>query len=372
MLMGNRGKFAGMIVGVSFAALLIAQQASVFCGIMWMTTSAIRDVEDATIWVMNPNVEYIDEIKPLKETDLLRVRGVPGVAWAVKLFKGMSRARLDDGAYQQIFLMGIDDASLIGAPREMILGSLDELRRPDAVIIDESGYRQIWPDGPFELGRSFEMNDRRAVIVGICRVGKTFQYLPVVYTRYSEATAFVPIERKILSFVLAEPAPGVDARTVCQRIMEQTGLKAMSKRDFSWKTITFYIQETAIPINFAITALLGFIVGTAITGQTFYMFTIENLRQFGTLKAMGSSNGRIVEMVLFQALIVGSIGFGIGIGLAAAFGEVANVTSRLAFLLPWQVLAGTGMAVLAIILMSSIISIRRVLVLEPAVVFQGA
>jgi putative ABC transport system permease protein len=113
-------------------------------------------------------------------------------------------------------------------------------------------------------------------------------------------------------------------------------------------------------------------VGTAITGQTFYMFTIENLRQFGTLKAMGSSNGRIVEMVLFQALIVGSIGFGIGIGLAAAFGEVANVTSRLAFLLPWQVLAGTGMAVLAIILMSSIISIRRVLVLEPAVVFQGA
>jgi putative ABC transport system permease protein len=239
MLMGNRGKFAGMIVGVSFAALLIAQQASVFCGIMWMTTSAIRDVEDATIWVMNPNVEYIDEIKPLKETDLLRVRGVPGVAWAVKLFKGMSRARLDDGAYQQIFLMGIDDASLIGAPREMILGSLDELRRPDAVIIDESGYRQIWPDGPFELGRSFEMNDRRAVIVGICRVGKTFQYLPVVYTRYSEATAFVPIERKILSFVLAEPAPGVDARTVCQRIMEQTGLMAMSKRDFSWKTITF-------------------------------------------------------------------------------------------------------------------------------------
>jgi putative ABC transport system permease protein len=371
MLMGNRGKFVGMIVGVSFAALLIGQQASVFCGIMWLTTTQIREVKDASIWVMNPNVEYIDDTKPLKETDLLRIRGVPGVAWAVKLYKGMSRARLENGSYQQVILLGIDDASLIGAPRDMMMGSLDELRRPDAVIMDDRGYRQIWPDGPMTLGREFEMNDRRAVVAGICRVDKTFQRFPVIYTRYSEATAFVPIERKVLTFVLAQPAPGVDAHEVCRRIAAQTGMKAMTKRDFAWKTVTFYIQETGIPINFAITVLIGFLVGTAITGQTFYMFTIENLRQFGTLKAMGTRNSRIVLMVLFQAVLVGLLGFGIGMGMSAAFGDIASASTRLAFLLPWQVMAGTGVAVLAIILLSSVISVRRVLVLEPATVFQG-
>ena len=110
----------------------------------------------------------------------------------------------------------------------------------------------------------------------------------------------------------------------------------------------------------------------AITGQTFYMFTIENLRQFGTLKAMGASNRRIVGMVFFQAMLVGVIGYGIGIGMASFFGEIAARNSRLAFLLPWQVLAGTGATVLLIILVSSIFSVRRVLVLEPAAVFQGA
>ncbi len=117
--------------------------------------------------------------------------------------------------------------------------------------------------------------------------------------------------------------------------------------------------------------LLGFLVGTAIAGQTFYMFTIDNLRQFGALKAMGMSNLRIVGMILLQAMVVGAVGYSIGVGLAALFGELNKNSDQLAFLMPWQVLIGTGGAVLCIVILASLISIRRVLVLEPAIVFRS-
>jgi len=136
MLTGNRGKFFGIILGVSFAALLIAQQASIFCGLMLLTTSQIRDIGGAEIWVMDANVQFIDDIKPMSEVELYRVRGVKGVEWAVRLYKGLSRARLEDGNFQQIILLGLDDASMVGAPGEMLLGSIADLRRPDAIVID--------------------------------------------------------------------------------------------------------------------------------------------------------------------------------------------------------------------------------------------
>lgn len=167
MLVGNRGKYVGMGLGITFAALLIGQQSGVFCGIMWLTTSQIRDVQDADIWVMDGNVEYADDIKPVREADLYRVRGVPGVAWAVRLYKGVARARLQDGNYQQMILLGLDDDTLVGGPRRMVLGSLDDLRRPDAIIVDDAGYRQIWPGQPLETGRVLEMNDCRAGVVHV-------------------------------------------------------------------------------------------------------------------------------------------------------------------------------------------------------------
>jgi putative ABC transport system permease protein len=371
MLTGNRGKYVGIILGITFASLLIAQQSSIFCGLMRLTISQIKDLEGADIWVMDPNVQFIDDIKPLSENDLYRVRGVPGVQWAVRLYKGITRARMADGNFQQIILLGLDDATMVGAPSEIIIGSLADLRRPDALIMDEAGYHQLWPNEPFELGKTFEMNDRRAVLVGVCKARRTFQTFPIVYTRYSQAIGFVPRERKVLSFVLANPEPGLNSHEVCDRITAQTGLQALSRDDFSWKTIWYFMQKTGIPINFGITVVLGFIVGTAIAGQTFYLFTLENLKQFGALKAMGAGNARLMVMILFQAVVVAGIGYGLGVGGAAIFGHATRNANKLAFFMPWEVLVGTGAAVLVIAALSCLLSMRRVFVLEPAVVFQG-
>jgi putative ABC transport system permease protein len=371
MLVGNRVKYLGIVFGVVFAALLIAQQSSIFCGLMSLTVSQIRDVQGPQIWVMDANVQFVDDIKPLADTELFRVKGVAGVEWAVRFYKGIARARLEEGTYEQMILLGLDDATLVGAPQGIFMGSIADLRQPDAVIIDEAGYKRIWPGDPYRLGRVLEMNDRRAVIVGITKASRTFQSFPILYTRYSQAVRFAPPERKVLSFVLANPQPGLDARAVCRRIEAQTGLQALTRDDFLWKTIRYYLAKTGIPVNFGVTVLLGFLVGTAIAGQTFYLFTVENIRQFGALKAMGTSNRTILLMVLSQALNVGLVGYGVGVGLAAGFGWWSGTTTRLSFFMPWQVLALTAAAVFFIVLAASVLSIRKVLVVDPAIVFRG-
>jgi putative ABC transport system permease protein len=371
MLTGDRSKYFGIIFGVTFASLLIAQQGAIFCGLMLRTSSQIFDLSGADIWVMDPGMQFVDDIKPLSDNELYRVRGVPGVEWAVRLYKGIARSRFSDGKFQQFILLGLDDATMVGAPREMVVGTLADLRKPDAVIMDEGGYKYLWPNQPIQLGRTFEMNDRRAVLVGLCKASPTFQTFPVVYTRYSQATTFVPHERKLMSFVLAEPKEGIAATEVCRRITEQTGLKAETQQQFIWTTMWYYMIRTGIPINFGITIFLGFIVGTAIAGQTFYLFVIENLRQFGSLKAMGVTNTRIIGMILLQSLVVSVLGYSLGVGMAALFGELNKHNTTLAFFMPWQILAITGGAVVLIGIFSSLLSVRRVMVLEPAIVFRG-
>jgi putative ABC transport system permease protein len=378
MLVGDKAKYLGIVFGVSFAALLMAQQSSIFCGLMRNTTSQIRDIQGGDIWVMDQNVQFVDDTKPLSENALYRVRGVDGVKWAVRLYKGLARARLQDGNFQQVILIGVDDATLVGAPsveqNKLLAGKLEDLRRPDAVIIDEFGWRYLWGKEPFTPGKTIEMNDKRAVIVGLAKCNPTFQTFPILYCTYSQAVQYVPQERKTLTFILAKADDGLTPEEVCGRIEKQTNdLRALTNEQFSWTTIGYYLKRTGIPINFGITVFLGFIVGCAIAGQMFYLFTIENLKQFGSLKAMGVTNFRLMRMIMLQALVVGTIGYGIGVGGAALFGVVFErlvTTSPPTFYFPWQILVITGIAVFLIITVAAFASMRRVLFLEAGIVFR--
>src|SRR5262249_9520379 len=179
--------------------------------------------------------------------------------------------------------------------------------------IDEAGYHYLFPGQPHRLGQVVEMTDKRAEIVGICEVGQPFQSQPIFYTKYARALEYSPPERRLLSYLVVEPEPGGSPKELCDRITYETGLAARRPEEFKWMTIDFYLKNTGIPFNFGITVTIGFIVGVAIAGQTFYLFTIENLKQFGALKAMGTSNRRIVGMILVQAILVGLIGYGLGV-----------------------------------------------------------
>jgi putative ABC transport system permease protein len=293
---------------------------------------------------------------------------------------------------------------MVGPPPNgrMLVGDIEDLRRPDSVIVDRVGLRKLFPgchlDEPFAKGETdeeyierlrrfvaaapeLEMNDRRAIIVGVCEATRTFQSNPVAYTLYSRAKSYVPNERKVLSFILVqtgddETGRKIPAAEVGARIREQTGLGASTSESFFYKTIRYYLIYTGIPINFGITVFLGFLVGTAIAGQTFYNFTIENIKQFGALKAMGASNTRIVIMILLQAAIVGFLGYGIGVGLSTLFGLKAATgwrgqPSELAYFMPWQLLPVTACAIVLICVLASLLSVQRVIRLEPAIVFRS-
>ncbi len=379
MLMGDKGKYMGIIMGLTFASLIMTQQPAIFLGLMSRSYSFISDVGLPDIWVMDSKVQFVDDIKPLQDTELYRVRGISGVEWATPMYKGLLKARLTDGTFQTCIVVGLDDATLIGGPPVMLEGKIADLRRSDSVIVDIDGAREKLgkpspiPGGkptPLKIGDTLELNDRRAIVVGIAKVTRTFQSQPVIYTTYSRAKSYAPKERKLLSFVLVKAKKGEDIAALSHRIKEATGLAAYTQAEFKELTYQYFMHNTGIPINFGISVLLGFIVGAAIAGQTFYNFTLENLRQFGVLKAMGTSNLTLLRMILLQAVLVGSIGYGLGVGLTALFGYAMRHTI-LAFKFPWQLLLFSGTGVSLICIFAALISILKVIRLEPAIVFKG-
>jgi putative ABC transport system permease protein len=372
MLTGDRAKYFGLVFATAFCTFLLENQTSIFANIMKRTASQILDVTDAEVWVMDPKTEYWEQTKALKDTDLTRVRGVPGVRWAVRLFKGSPVARTLDGKFAVSFLIGLDDATLAGAPQKMMLGSWQRLREPNSVVIDRAGYVLLFPGQPLSLGRILEMNDHRVTIVGISDAAAPFASLPVMHTRYSEAVNFLGRERTQLSFIIARPQPGITPNELTSRIQARTGLRARTTQEFMWDCINYYLHNTGIPVNFGITIAVALIVGAVVAGQTFYLFTIENLKQFGALKAIGVTNPRLIGMILLQAFAAGALGFALGTGMAATFFEITlqQLATR-GIVLMWECVALTGACIFFVVIVASILSIRRVLVLEPAAVFRG-
>src|SRR5262249_11745748 len=186
MLTGDRAKYFGLVFAIAFCTFLLENQTTIFASIMKRTASQILDVTDAEVWVMDPQTEYWEQTKALKDTDLTRVRGVAGVQWAVRLFKGSPVARTLDGKFAVSTLIGLDDATLAGAPRKMLLGSWERLNEPDSVVVDKAGYILLFPGQPLELGRTLGMNDHRVTIVGISDASAPFLSLPVMHARYRE------------------------------------------------------------------------------------------------------------------------------------------------------------------------------------------
>jgi putative ABC transport system permease protein len=254
-----------------------------------------------------------------------------------------------------------------------VMGSILDLRRPDAIAVDRVGYMQLWPGEPLQLGKTLDLNDRRAVVTVITDAAPAFSAQVILHTRYSQAVSFVPTGRNQLSFILAKAAADLDPAGVARAIAARTGLNAYTAEEFSWRTIRYYLKNTGIPISFATTILLGIVVGSAIVGLTFNMFVTDNLPQYAMLKVIGVTGTRLIGLVLLQAAIVGLIGYAIGIGLAALFFEYASTpTSALrGFNLPWWIASGVAATVALLIVLSTLSSLGRVLFAQPAMVFWG-
>ena len=370
MLFRDRAKYIMLIVGLTFCSLLMTQQSSVFCGIMLWTTATVRTI-DAKVWVFDAKVEQVNEVIPLREIEVTRVRSVPGVEWAVPLYLGIEQARLGDGSFQNVQLTGLDTATFVGRPMEILKGRIEDLRLPDAVIIDQVGVEKYRKKGiKIDIGTSFEINDKRAEVVAICHENRSFLAQPYVFTTYDRALQYAKPQRKMLSCVLVEPKPGVSAKELAARISGVPGLRAFARDDLFWTTIWWYVKNTGIPISFGTVVIMGMIVGIAIAGQTFYLFIYDNLRYLAALKAMGARMPILTAMVFLQSFSVGFVGFGIGAGLTALFGIKVLKLETPPFFMPWQVPVAVAGIIMLICCFSALVGLRQIAKLEPAVVFK--
>lgn len=369
MLFGDRAKYIMLIGGLTFSALLMTQQSSVFCGIMRWTTATLRNVP-AKVWIVDPKVEQINEIKALRDTDLERVRSVQGVQWAVPLFAGILQVRLADGSFKTIQMIGLDSSTLFGAPK-LTKGHIEDILRTNSIIVDQVAVERFRNQGrPIDVGDVLDINDQEARIVGLAQTERSFVGAPYAYTTYERAVQYAPKTRKMLSFVVAEPAPGWTPERLAREIERNTGLKAYTQDEFFWSTVFWYIRNTGIPISFGTTVMLGVIVGAAIAGQTFFSFVLENVRNLGALKAMGVGNLTMARMLILQAFTVGFIGYGLGVGLTSIFGNAVLKKGQPPFFLPPQVLGGSFVVIVLICSFAAGLGILKMSRVEPAMVFR--
>lgn len=373
MLIGDRTKYLALVMGVAFATILISQQGGIFVGLLSRAASVIRDAREVDLWVMDPAVETVDATYPMRDTALSRVRGVEGVAWAVPFYKANVQIRTREGKLSSGLLLGVDDASLVGVPDEFVLGSPENLRQPDAIALNPFGYHLLFPGQPLQLGGELELNDRRAVIRGIVDASPVFSGNAIIYARYDQAIGYTNTGRNQLSFVIGKAAEGTDPETVALRIQDRTGLRARSSDQFAGDSILYIIRNTGIPISFGTVVLLGVIIGIAIVGLIFNQFILENLKQYAALKAIGVRSTTLVRMTLLQGFFVGAIGYGIGLGVISWFFHVMpdKVPTFKGFFLPWQIAAGVAVVCVVIVTLSVLLGLRRVVFLDPAVVFRG-
>jgi putative ABC transport system permease protein len=372
MLMGDRVKYLGLIFGIAFATLLMTQQVSIFIGLLSWGANPVLDVREAQIWVMDSRVRQPEEGLAISDSQLYRVRSIDGVQWAVPYFRSTATIKTADGRVNAITLVGVDNASLVGLPPDNRAAAASAIRGRNAMVLDRTLIGRIWDDGRDPLGQVVEINDNRVTIAALTDALPTFAGLPVGYMKFTDAITITPPERNKLSFVLVRAKDGVALPDLMRRIETQTGLKAQTREQFSWAGVDFIINNTGIPISFGIAIGLGVVVAIVITALTLAMFIAENLKSFGALKAIGVTNGQILSMVLAQAWLVGLIGFGFGIGGTAFFLAGAKTNPDLdGFLMHWQVIAGAFAIIAFIVTASALVSVRRVLKMDPAIVFRG-
>jgi putative ABC transport system permease protein len=373
MLFGERGKYAMLVSGISFATVLMTQGLSFFYGLLGFSYATLENIR-APIWVVDPLVKQVDDNQPLRDTDVNRVRSVEGVAWAAPLYLGGAEAKLlgGSGATQQVTLVGLDADTLAGAPGKMVAGSVLDLRQGQGVIVSEEFIQAVRETRheALGLGDAFEMNDRTALIVGIAKTAQGQGGAPVVYTTWDRAKEYEPGQRRMITYVLAAPVPGRSEAEVTRAITAQTGLQAVTEARFKEMSADQMVTGSPIPYFVGMLVGIGFVIGIGVSGQTFYTFVMENTRHLGALKAMGLGTGRLALMIVTQAGIVGFVGFGLGAGLMSGFFSLLP-EGQAPLVLLWHIPVVVFAAITFICMAAALVSVWHVARIEPAIVFRA-
>jgi len=368
LLVNDRAKFTALLLGITFAVFLIMFITSMFVGVLNHASATVINI-GATIWVMDPAVETVSNSVGMPDYVLDAVRSMQGVKYAVPLYSGGALVKLADGTYQSVTVIGLDDTSLLGRPA-LLEGKIQDIYAQSGfIVVRDAEFSKL--ENP-HIGSEFELNDNRAVIVGIAQVATSGLYgIPTLYTTYQRAAEYIPNPRFTISYVLVEPK-SANAIPQIKAQVERLGYRARTKEEFMQNTADFFIYKTGGGTNILIMTAISLIVGLSISGQTFYTFILENLERFGALKAIGIKSRDLVGMILFQATFTAMTGYGLGVGLCVSLIWLAKLRlpSYAAMLTFANLMVGFVLVVI-IAAVSSYVGIRRVLQIQPFDIFRG-
>lgn len=366
-LMHDRVRLAVTLTGVVFAVVLVAVQVGLFIGFV-RATADIIDASGADLWIVSKGVGYIEVGQAFDERKRYQALGIPGVERADAYVLRFAQWRLPSGSEEGIQIIGYDTRSGLGGPWNVVEGNLADLERPDTVVIDRLYARKL---GVSRIGDSVEIQGRRARIVAFTDGIRTFTTSPAVFTSFKTARGYAGLSEDETVYLLVRVAPGSDVEAVRSRLLERIAdVDVLTTAEFSRKTTSYWLLSTGAGVTVLIAAFLGLVVGVVVVAQTIYAATVDHIREFGTLKAMGASNGYIIRVILEQAAISACIGYALGI--AIAYGAVWSSTGGgAAIVLPWPVAAGLFLLTLAMCVGAALVSINKVTRIDPALVFRA-
>jgi len=366
-LFHDRTRLAVTLTGVVFSIVLIVIQLGLYLGFKKQILTLI-DISGSDLWVTAAGIPSVDLAVPIKERKRFQILAVDGVAQAQNYIVAFSTLKLPDGRKESIEVVGLDPDVPLGTPRDLVAGRLSDLKSPDTIIIDEFYKSKL---GVRQLGDVVEINDRRAKVVGFTRGLRSFTTAPHAFTWIKNAYDYSPVKEDESVFVLVNARAGVDPAALKARIQARVSdVDVFLTEEFARKTETYWLFDTGAGISVLIAAALGFVVGLVVVAQTVYASTMDHVREYGTLKAMGASNAYIIRVIVKQAVASGALGY--FLAMAAVLPVVrASQDSSALIVAPPEVLGGMFVISILMCVAASLVSVRKVMTIDPAMVFKG-
>ncbi len=366
-LFHDKIRLAVTIVGIVFSVVLVAVQAGLFIGFT-STTSNIIDHSGADLWITTKGVPFIEVSAPFSEQKLFRARADPEVADAQKYIVQFSLWKLPNGSRENCEIVGFDPDSSMGRPWSVAEGRIDDLRLPYTVMIDRFYAQRL---GATHIGDSVEIAKVRARVVGFTTGIRTFTTTPLVFTSLKNASLYTGVRTDETQFLLIKAVPGVDLDALRARLRANLGgVEVWSRQGFSDLTTRYWMFGTGAGIAVILGGMLGMLVGVVIVAQTIYAATMDHIREFGTLKAIGATNWYVYGVIFKQAIVSAVIGYVIAVAIAIFLAQKAQ-SSGANIILPPVMLAALFVVTVVMCLAAAMLSINKVTKLDPAMVFKG-
>jgi putative ABC transport system permease protein len=355
------------LTGIVFSVVLIVVQLGLFIGFTTATSNLI-DHSGADLWITSKNVPYVEQGVAFSERKLNQVRAVGGVADAQKIIARWTQWKRHDGGQDSVQIVGINVDDRMERPWNLVEGRVEELKSPDAVILDELYKQKL---GVTRVGEVFEIGGHRARVVGFTRGIRSFTTSPYVFTTFKNAQNYTGLREDQTMFILVKVAPGADLQQVRRELLEHvTDVEVFTTAQFSRMTTFYWMFTTGAGVAVLIAAALGLVVGFVVVAQTIYATTVDHIREFGTLKAMGAPNSYVYKVIMKQAAISAVIGYVLGM-IVSAFVVHASQKGGAAILMPTSMAVGMFFLTLTMCVGAALVSINKVTRIDPAMVFRG-